>query len=576
MQVFWKHILLLFALTLFLACERNDSLPSEQSVKSIHTRIAELQQQIKQELEAGHHEVYIHAFIQMLDLVRQLPHDDPELFEIRMDLVHFANVIGLYQQGIELTNLMIEELKNDTGLLAAQRNELLYGARAACYFELNQFENAREAYRWDIFYKNKQHPKYPPVSTLNNIGMTFQLEGREDSAMIYFRSVESILQNQFRPIFGNQANDEIFYGSVRDNIASILLHQARHSEASPLYAENFQMYRKYPQHRSRLMNAGLQLAECQLQLGSIQDAGNTIRTLDSLFAVSNYANQREHQLSMYQIQSMYYDKRGATEQAMAFQQQYIELADSLYEAQLAITKLSSQELIKYKASQFTRDIEQAKRESLLQQQKARLRFWILLLVIVVTIAGGLLLAVSLRQRLRLAQKEAALNESERQLAAAHTKTIEQEKALLDVALQQKKKDIASMALNASIKKEWAERLDIFLSHVEESRGHRRILALKKLREEIRSHLHADQRIGQFQENIETLNTEFYENLTARNPDLSKNEIRLMSFLKLRMSNDEIAMMQGISTRSVIMSRYRLKKKLHLPENVDLDTYCHQL
>jgi DNA-binding CsgD family transcriptional regulator len=230
----------------------------------------------------------------------------------------------------------------------------------------------------------------------------------------------------------------------------------------------------------------------------------------------------------------------------------------------------------YKARHFSEQLNYEKRETILNRQKAQSRLWLLLILVFFSIAGGALLTISYRQRLRLAQKQAELKEAERQLAAAHARAMEQEKDIIDVALQHKKKDLSNMALDAMIKKEWAEKLDGLLSQAEQSRGHKRSISLRKLREEIRSHIHADHRISQLQENIETLSAEFYDHLKALNPDLSKTEVRLVSFLKLRLSNDEIAMFQGISTKSVIMSRYRLRKKLGLPESADLDAFCRDL
>lgn len=539
--------------------------------------VEKLSRQIEENLIAEDPEASIRDFITLLDYTQQLPSGSQPRFDAQWKLVHYANRIGLYTQGIELIDEMLASLGTDTSDTSTRWQEILHAAKAGCYFELHQYDKARNSYAKELSYKDLLYPGKEHASTLNNIGMTFQQEGRTDSAIYYFRKVESILKRpKSTPLFGEFKNDEIFSGSVKDNIASILVHKGNYNEAEILYRENFFMYRKYPQHPSRLVKAGINLAHQQLRLAKLSAAEKTIIELDSLFKVLNYPGKREQELDFYQISVQFYQHAGEIHNVNRFQQAYIKLADSLYAAQLEGTRLGSAELIQYKAHQFRQELDREKREAQHNRQKAQFRLWILVLTIFLSVSGGLFLIITQRQRLRLARKKAELNEAERKLSVAHAKAVEQEKMLLDVALQHKSKDVSDLALNAMIKKEWAEKLDGLLSNAEQSRGHMRSLALKKLREEIRSQIHADHRISQLHQNIETLNAEFYDHLNSRNPDLSKTEVRLVSFLKLRMSNDEIAMLQGISTKSVIMSRYRLKKKLSLPENADLDAFCQKL
>jgi DNA-binding CsgD family transcriptional regulator/tetratricopeptide (TPR) repeat protein len=560
-----------------LACDTEpfhqpDGLDTEINA-AIETRF----RQIEENLQAENHEAYIRDFIALLDYTQQLPPDSPTFLEVCRKLVHYANTMRLYSQGIELTDAMLASLETDSSATGISWKETAYAARAGCQFELHQYEKALQSYSKQLYYQDLLNPSQEHVSVMNNIGMAFKYAGDVDSAMYYFRRVESILNRpKTVPLLGEFKQDEIFAGSVKDNIASILVEQEQDHVAEILYRENFSMYRKYTQHPIRLVNAGIQLARLQLRSAQPAATAHTIHILDSLFQTLSYPGKREQELAYYQILAQYYQRFGDAPNVIRFQKAYMNLADSLYSAQLERTRLLSNELMQYKAKQFRQELEIEQREAMHNQQKAKSRFRILVLFIFLSLSGGVLLTISLRQRLRLARKQAELKEAERKLTAAYAKTVEQEKSILDVSLQQKKKDISTLALDARIKQEWAEKLDGMLTHIEQSRGHTRLAALKKLREEIRGHMHVDNRVNQFQQNIETLSTEFYDNLNARNPDLSKTEVRLVSLLKLRLTNDEIAMLQGISTKSVIMSRYRLRKKLGLPESVDLDAYCQSM
>lgn len=73
-----------------------------------------------------------------------------------------------------------------------------------------------------------------------------------------------------------------------------------------------------------------------------------------------------------------------------------------------------------------------------------------------------------------------------------------------------------------------------------------------------------------------VNTGFLDHLTRTSKDLSNNELRMCALLKLRLSNHEIATILNIEAKSVRMAKYRLKKKLDLPESLDLTEYLQSV
>lgn len=77
---------------------------------------------------------------------------------------------------------------------------------------------------------------------------------------------------------------------------------------------------------------------------------------------------------------------------------------------------------------------------------------------------------------------------------------------------------------------------------------------------------------QFDSYFSKTHEEFNENLRLRHKDLSIQERRLCTLIKMGLGTNEIASIMSIEPRSVVMGRYRLKKKLGLSENQDLHTY----
>ena len=65
---------------------------------------------------------------------------------------------------------------------------------------------------------------------------------------------------------------------------------------------------------------------------------------------------------------------------------------------------------------------------------------------------------------------------------------------------------------------------------------------------------------------------FYEKLLKLHPELSETDLRHCIFIKLHMQTKEIARILLIDPRSVQTTRYRIKKKMNLDEDIDLRDY----
>lgn len=65
---------------------------------------------------------------------------------------------------------------------------------------------------------------------------------------------------------------------------------------------------------------------------------------------------------------------------------------------------------------------------------------------------------------------------------------------------------------------------------------------------------------------------FYDKLLTLHPDLTETELRHCMFIKLHLQTKEIARILLIDPRSVQTTRYRIKKKMNLNEDVDIRKY----
>ena len=60
------------------------------------------------------------------------------------------------------------------------------------------------------------------------------------------------------------------------------------------------------------------------------------------------------------------------------------------------------------------------------------------------------------------------------------------------------------------------------------------------------------------------------------PNLRQSDIRIISLMKLNLSNKAMAGMLGVTSDAIRMSKHRIRKKLELPENTELEQFIQNL
>ncbi|WP_419868603.1 tetratricopeptide repeat protein [Chryseobacterium sp. CT-SW4] len=70
--------------------------------------------------------------------------------------------------------------------------------------------------------------------------------------------------------------------------------------------------------------------------------------------------------------------------------------------------------------------------------------------------------------------------------------------------------------------------------------------------------------------------DFYERLTTQYPHLTANDIKFCAFLRMNLSTKTIAKYKNISVRTIESRKYRLRKKLSLSSDIDLNKWMMDL
>jgi ligand-binding sensor domain-containing protein/DNA-binding CsgD family transcriptional regulator len=81
---------------------------------------------------------------------------------------------------------------------------------------------------------------------------------------------------------------------------------------------------------------------------------------------------------------------------------------------------------------------------------------------------------------------------------------------------------------------------------------------------------------QFAVHFDKVHSDFLQILKGAYPLLSAHELKLCAYLRMNLSSKEIAQLENISVRGVEISRYRLRKKLKIPTEINLFDFLMDL
>ncbi|MFK7923895.1 MAG: two-component regulator propeller domain-containing protein [Bacteroidia bacterium] len=97
-------------------------------------------------------------------------------------------------------------------------------------------------------------------------------------------------------------------------------------------------------------------------------------------------------------------------------------------------------------------------------------------------------------------------------------------------------------------------------------------ALKQLLKLVDRELKSEDYWSEFNLYFNQVDKDFLQSLQARHPDLTQNDLRICSLIRINLTTKEIASLLNITVRGVEQSRYRLKKRLSLESEDNLQKY----
>jgi DNA-binding CsgD family transcriptional regulator len=141
---------------------------------------------------------------------------------------------------------------------------------------------------------------------------------------------------------------------------------------------------------------------------------------------------------------------------------------------------------------------------------------------------------------------------------------------LEAEIQHKNTELASVAMHLVQKGELLGKIkDQMVRLKKNTENEKDSDDFKKIIRVISEEDQIDKQWEKFTMHFDNVHSDFLSALKNRYSSLSANELKLSAYLRMNLSTKEIAQLMNISVRGVEISRYRLRKKLQIPTEINL-------
>jgi tetratricopeptide (TPR) repeat protein len=218
------------------------------------------------------------------------------------------------------------------------------------------------------------------------------------------------------------------------------------------------------------------------------------------------------------------------------------------------------------------DVEKKNNEIIRLKATRKVTVAIVVIVVLLLVLGGLVIS---RQRLRI-KNDRLLNEQEKQAHQTRQAMMELQEQTLKQDLELRSKELSSFTLHIMQKNQFLDKLHVQVDDMlkDDRRDQRK--QLKQLQLQIHQHFNQDSHWEEFRSIFDQVHQAFFLKLKNHCDTLTRSELRIVALLKMNLTSADMATLLGISEDSIRVMRYRLRKKLNLPQGESLTMFIQSL
>lgn len=258
--------------------------------------------------------------------------------------------------------------------------------------------------------------------------------------------------------------------------------------------------------------------------------------------------------NIYRLLAQVNEQQGDSAAALKYYKQYLYYYRQMFDAKQyrTIQQLEA----KYQAEKKEAALKQLKQRNAFQRKQTRL--YITIAIIAILGLLGLFLAYRFRLKYSLQREKSKDEEAARLLA---------EQKLMQQQKEQMQTELMAGALQVEHKNELLENLK---DKLQKKAGAR---PAKQLGRIIDDELRMDESFEDIRLQLNELHPEFFDRLQEKaDKKLTKLDLKYCAYLSMKLSTKQIARLMSVEPKSVRMAKYRLKQKLELGKEDDIDDY----
>ena len=277
-----------------------------------------------------------------------------------------------------------------------------------------------------------------------------------------------------------------------------------------------------------------------LMLKSQRQYDSALHYTDSALAIVGEFVSLGDECEIMKLKTDLLDETGRYKESLDNMRAYNLLSDSLADAKNVLKVEAMMFQQRMKAYEAERLHEQYVREA-----KQRTSLLIMAMIALLFLSGSVILALIMKKRkMRQQMLEEELEDRNRELASTAVLMMKKNEAYSEV--------IAS--------------LQDIKEHCDDKDTRKALAKASRKIEQTMEEGYYDE----FDVRFKRVHPDFIAKLTKKHPDLTPNEIKICSFLKLNMSTKEIASLTGQSVAAIEMARFRIRRKL----GISIDDHAH--
>lgn len=384
------------------------------------------------------------------------------------------------------------------------------------------------------------------LANLYNLkGVAFHNLKQLDSAEYYYKKSLDLFQ---------RTDSDRLVLVLKNNLAIFYLNQDIFNNVLPVLLE----YLEYNKVQNTKMPLAISYHNVAYYYFKKKTFDKALVYADSSMSVSSLENFKFRYAKAIELKSNIYAAKGDYKNAFEANKTFNRLIDSIY-------NLESEK--KLKTFELNKEFEIERRELQLKADAQKTKYYLYMFLISILLIGTLLIIYLTRKnynnKLNLAAIALEKEILNQQLLDEKVKSSETELKWL----------IADNQMRVAYLQEFYNNLNIDESITS---VHDFKMFLKDLRFKLNQQINTQEKLTNLQTKIKDVNKGFELKLLNTYPELTKSEREVCFLLRINLSIKEMASIRNSSIDSVKSIRYRLRKKLNLPKDAELEGFIKTL